>query len=159
MKMTKVIHASFEIIETKIISSVKISRNGNPIDLIIDCGAAMTTISPQLFKRLKLNVKDKTPIRIIGINSEEISYSTLIPSFVIGGFDLGEVRVAVGTMRSEFQNSILLGMNIMGWFDFGWSISNKRISLIPRRFKDTTIWDRCFTYKNPKTKLLINEVE
>ena len=157
--MTKIINADFEIVETKIISKVKFLNRKVPIDLIIDCGASMTTISPQLFKDLRLEVKDKTQIRIIGINSEEISYSTLVPSFIIGGVDLGEVRVAIGTMRPEFQDSILLGMNIIGWFDFGLSISNRLISLIPRRFKDTTIWERCFAYKNPKTKLLINEIE
>ena len=159
MKMTKIINAKFKMRDAKIVSEVELLKNEAPLDLIVDCGAAMTTISPQLFKELNLKAKDKAQIKIIGINSEEISYSTLIPSFVIGGVDLGEVRVAIGTMRPEFQNSILLGMNILGWFDFGFSMSNKQISLIPRKFKDKTIWNRCFAYKNPKTELLINEVE
>ena len=80
-----------EIVNTKIITLVNLANLPDPLDLIIDCGATMTTITPQLFKRLKLNIKEKANVNILGINSTEQSFSILIPSFTIGGVNLGEV--------------------------------------------------------------------
>ncbi|MCL1999189.1 MAG: retroviral-like aspartic protease family protein [Turicibacter sp.] len=158
----KTIRLPFFLRDTKIISEVFIlNKEGEyqACELIIDCGCVMTTISPQLFEELGFEITDEAKIAIIGINSREIGVSTIIPSFKLGTEELGGVRVAVGTMRPEFQNSILLGMNVLGWFDFGWSMSNKMAVLVPRKFKDAGIFQRCFRFKNPKNRLLAVEVE
>ena len=152
----------FTLRKTKIISKVNLLNNehkNKDFDLIIDCGCSMTTISPQLYKRLGSPIKDKAHINVIGINSCERSFSVLLPSFRIGGEDLGEVRVAVGHMRPEFQNSVLLGMNILGWFDFGWTMFTKTAILRPRQFKNPNFINNCFKLKNPSSKLLVIDTE
>ena len=157
MKKINKIITDIEIVGTKIITKVKLSNIKIPIDLILDCGATMTTISSDLFKRLKLEVKDKSPVKILGINSTEQSFSTLIPSFTIGGADLGEVRIALGTMLPEFQDKIILGMNILGWFNFDVSISNKLLKLKPRFGGNFQIIGNGFKEKTPTIGLALSE--
>jgi len=156
------IELNFTLEDTKMLSKVSITKP-NKIDeeltLIIDCGCSMTTMTPQLFQRLGFPKKDESPITIYGINSEEKGFSTLIPSFKLGAVELGEIRVAVANMRPEYQNSILLGMNILGWFDFGWQMRTKRIYMYPRNFADANYIQEGFRLKNPKTKLLAAEVD
>ena len=148
-----------EIVNTKIITKVKLANLPDPLDLIVDCGATMTTITPQLFKRLKLDIKEKANVNILGINSTEQSFSTLIPSFTIGGINLGEVRIAIGTMLPEFQDKIILGMNILGWFNFDISISNKLLELRPRFGGNSHIINNGFKEKTPKIALALSELE
>ena len=159
MKTIDKIEAEFKIKKTKIITKVKLPNIVDPVDLILDTGASMTTISPKLFKRLNTEPKDKSPIKIIGINSIENSYSTLIPEFTIGRINLGEVRIAVGTMRDEFQNKVILGMNILGWFNINISMNSKIITLSPRFAGNPKHLRNFFKYKNPDVNLIMNETE
>ena len=159
MKTIDRIEVDFKIRKTKIITKVKLPNIADPIDLILDTGATMTTISPELFNRLNTELKDKSPIKIIGINSIENSYSTLIPAFTVGGTNLGEVRIAVGTMRDEFQNKVILGMNILGWSNVNISMNRKIITLTPRFAGNPQHLHNFFRYKNPDVNLITNEVE
>ena len=158
MKRIDKIQTDFEIVNTKIITSVRLADLPDPVDLVVDCGATMTTLSPQLFNDLGLSLKDKSPIKILGINSEEKSFSTLIPAFTIGGKNLGEVRIALGTMREEFQDKVILGMNIPGWFNFDVSISNKVLELRPRFGGNFEIIGNGFKEKTPTIGLILSEI-
>ena len=153
MKKIDKISVDFEVVKTKIITKVKLPNIKYPIDLVVDCGATMTTMTPQLFKRLNLQEKNTAPINIKGINSTERSFSTLIPSFTIGNIDLGEIRVAIGTMLPEFQNKVLLGMNILGWFNFTVNMNGKLLTLIPRYVGNLQVLGNLFKYKDPSAEL------
>ena len=148
MNLPERFYLDIQIIRKTKIATKVLLPNEIKSPLIIDSGASFTLMSHNLFAKLNLKPKDKANTRIIGLNSEEESYSTLIPSFVIGNIDLGEVRVAVGTMRPEFQDAVILGMNILGCFNYNLSISNKEIELRPRFRGNLTVWNRCLKTKD-----------
>ncbi|MCL2399707.1 MAG: retroviral-like aspartic protease family protein [Defluviitaleaceae bacterium] len=144
----------FTIKETKLITTVMLKMYGKkealPYDVVFDPGSTMTTISDTLFKWLGYPLNDHANIKLIGLNGESKGFSTVIDYFEIGGVNLGSVRVAVGQLHPNFENSIILGMNVLMWYDFAVTHSTKTITLLERRFKnfDTS---RRFTIKNIST--------
>jgi hypothetical protein len=64
--------------------------------------------------------------------------------------NLGNVRVAVGKFLPKFQNTVILGVNVLMWYDFAVSHKNGLITLVERRFANMPVSkeDR-FTAKNP----------
>lgn len=157
MKLPERIYLNIEIMgKHKIITNVLLPNMRKESELIVDTGASFTLISHELFKKLKLPVKDRAITKVIGLNSVEDSYSTLIPSFKIGNIDLGEVRVAVAELHKNFQESVILGMNILGCFNFNLSISNKEIELRPRYRGNTVVWGRCLKVKDTNIEDLLN---
>ena len=147
------IKATFRVQSTKLITTVMLKANGKegtfPYSAVFDPGCTMTTISQSLFKRLSHPLNDPANIRLIGINGESKGVSTIIDYFEIGGVNLGSVRVAVGEVHPNFENSIILGMNVLLWYDFAVTHSTKTIALLERRFKNRDI--------NPPTKSFAKE--
>ena len=62
-------------------------------------------------------------------------------------------------MLPEFQNKIILGMNILGWFNFDISINNKLLELRPRFGGNLHIISNGFKEKTPKIALALSELE
>ncbi|MCL2386901.1 MAG: retroviral-like aspartic protease family protein [Defluviitaleaceae bacterium] len=145
------IKTAFRVQSTKLITTVMLKAHGKesvfPYNAVFDPGCTMTTISHRLFERLAYPLKDPANIRLIGINGESKGVSTIIDYFEIGGVNLGSVRVAVGEVHPNFENSIILGMNILLWYDFAVTHSTKTIALLERRFKNRDMSAR-FTMKN-----------
>ena len=107
----------------------------------------MTTMSEELFEALGYSLKDTAKVKIIGINSESQGVSTLIDYFEIGGTNLGTIRVVIGKVRPIFQNTIILGMNVLSWYNFAVNYSVKRVFLVERRFTKLDMSKR-FTMKD-----------
>ena len=121
-----------------------------PYYAVFDPGSTMTTISASLFESLGYPKQDAANIKLIGLNGESQGFSTVIDYFEIGGVNLGNVRVAVGKLHPNFENSIILGMNVLMWFDFAVTHSTKTIALLERRFHHFDMSKR-FVLKNIAT--------
>ena len=134
------IELKFRIERSKIITEVKLKKELNSIILpykaIFDPGSTMTTMSESLFNTLGFNRENTDTIKIIGVNSESGGFSTVIDYFEIGGINLGMVRVAVGSLAPQFQNNIIIGMNLLLWYDFALSHFTKKITLVERQLKN-----------------------
>ena len=145
------IKTTFTVRETKLITTVMLKMHGKkntlPYDVVFDPGSTMTTMSDSLFKWLGYPLNDSTNIKLIGLNGESKGISTVVDYFEIGGVNLGNVRVAVGQLHTNFENSIILGMNVLMWYDFAVTRSTKTIALLERRFKNYDTSKR-FTTKN-----------
>jgi len=157
------IKAIFTVKETKLITTIMLKMQGKknvlPYDAVFDPGSTMTTMSDALFKWLGYSLNDPANIKLIGLNGESKGFSTVIDYFEIGGVNLGSVRVAVGQLHPNFENSIILGMNILMWYDFAVTHSTKTIVLLERRFKNYDISKR-FTTKNILTiNLATDEID
>ena len=81
------------------------------------------------------------------MNSENNGISTLINDLEIGNVNLGNVRVVIGKLHPKFENCIILGMNIIIWYNFIVNHTNKMITMVERRFKSLDMSMR-FTIKN-----------
>lgn len=149
------------MMETKLITTVMLKMHGKknplPYDIVFDPGSTMTTLSASLFKWLGYPKQDPANIKLIGLNGETRGFSTVIDYFEIGGVDLGKVRVAVGQLHPNFENSIILGMNVLMWYDFAVTHSTKTIALLERRFKNYDMSKR-FTLKNILNVNLSSEI-
>ena len=141
----------FTMKETKLITTVMLKMHGKkntlPYHVVFDPGSTMTTMSASLYKWLGYPKNDPANIKLIGLNGESQGFSTLIDYFEIGGVNLGSVRVAVGQLHPNFENSIILGMNVLMWYDFAVTHITKTITLLERRFKNYDTSNR-FTLKN-----------
>jgi hypothetical protein len=126
---------------------------------IFDTGCDFTTISYDLLSELKYDENSKALITINGINSSEKSFSYIIPEFVIGNINLGRVRVAVGSMRKEYNSSVLLGMNVLMWFSYGISLPDRLILLQQHgRSMGGVDMQEGLIKNNPKTLILSSDV-
>jgi len=67
--------------------------------------------------------------------SNKGGFSTIIDNFIIGGVDIGKTRITVAEVSLEFKNIIMLGMNVLVWFNMLVSHSKKEITLSERRIK------------------------
>jgi predicted aspartyl protease len=110
----------------------------------------MTSISAELFHSLGYSLKDEAKILIRGINGESEGISSVVDYFEIGGVNLGNVRIAVGKFLPEFEDTVILGVNVLMWYDFAVSHSNGSITLVERRFAQMPLSkEKRFTLKNP----------
>ena len=110
-------------------------------------GLEIIELFPSQEKAKKLLKHFYGKVKIIGINSESNGISTLIGFFEIGGVDLGNVRVVIGRLHPKFENSIILGMNAIIWYNFAVNHTDKTITMMERKFKTFDISTR-FTIKN-----------
>ena len=106
-----------------------------PLYAIVDTGASDTAMSLYLFKTLGYKEQSKLKTTITGINGKSEGFSTIIDNFVIGGVDLGKTRVTVSEVSPEFKNTVVLGMNVLVWFNMLISHSKGEISLSERQIK------------------------
>jgi len=137
------IQLKFSFVNTKYVSKIKfMSLYGNKekhTDLIFDTGCTMTTISEKVFNRSGFILKDERPIKIYGINGESSGVSTIISNFMLGGENLGDVRVAVGKLLPEFENCVILGVNVLAWYNYSVDHGNRMITLAERNFKNLSV--------------------
>jgi hypothetical protein len=128
-------------------------------NLIFDTGCTMTSMSAELFDYLGCSPKDEAKVKIKGINGESDGISSVIEFFEIGGVNIGPVRVAIGKFLPEFENTVILGVNVLMWYDFGVSHSNEIITLVERQFTKPPVnnEDR-FTSKNPSSIGLVLDI-
>ena len=151
----KKIKLDFELEKMKIITKVAFKGSARMRDLIIDIGCSLTTMSHTLFKRLKYEEADSSPITILGLNSKEKSKSVIIPSFIISDQDIGPIRVALATLKAEFQNKILFGMNVLAWFHWDVDMQKKVFTLTPRKYGSHIKSSDFFVLRNPQESMLL----
>ena len=134
--MKRVIELDFEFKDAKIITRVRLKpKKGEkslPYDAIFDTGCSKTTMSKDLFNTLGYVAKKAQAVKIIGINGESDGFSTIIDNFTIGSENLGDVRITVTDMQEKFNNSIILWMNILMWFNTQIHYTKKKITLAER---------------------------
>jgi hypothetical protein len=139
------------------------SENLRDKKIIVDTGCKMTTMSYGLFGLLGIKSKEEHPVIIKGLNGPvEKSSSLIIPYFELGGINIGPVRVALSkTMRPEFKDTVLLGMNIMMWFEMKFNPRKNYIELKECRLRtgDKIKADERFIHHNPTNLALLVDEE
>jgi hypothetical protein len=138
--MSENIVLNIKVDKLKIISLVKLvvskSKKPLPYNAIVDTGSSDTAMSEQLFKELGYNEQNKLPVTITGINAKSKGFSTVIDDFIIGNVNLGKTRVTVSKFEPEFENVIVLGMNVLAWFNILVSYSKGEITLAERNIRN-----------------------
>ena len=82
-----------------------------------------------------------------------------LDNFIIGGVDLGKTRITVSKLEPAYENIIILGMNILAWFNMLVSYGERKITLSQRRFKNIDN-DTRFSRADIFTKnILASEIE
>ena len=115
-----------------------------PYYAVVDTGASDTAMSVHLFKMLGYKEQGKLKTTITGINGKSEGFSTIIDNLVIGGVDLGKTRVTVSEISPEFKNTVVLGMNVLVWFNMLISHSKGEIILSERQIKGLDTFDRFY---------------
>ena len=138
--MSDTINLDIKLNKLKIITFVKLigSKSKKPIsyDAIIDTGSSDTAMSEKLFIDLGLKEQEKIPATITGINGKSKGYSTIINDFIIGGVNLEKTRVTVSTFVPEYENVVIIGMNVLAWFNMLVSYTKGEITLVERKIKN-----------------------
>ena len=138
--MSDIIVLNIELEKLKMVTKVKlideIHKKSILFKSIVDTGSSDTAMSEQLFTTLGYKAQDKIPATITGINAKSKGFSTVIDDFIIGGVNLGKTRVTVSKFEPEFENVIILGMNVLAWFNTLISYSKGEITLSERRINN-----------------------
>ena len=129
----------FEMNKMKVVTEVNIKGSGrvkpSPFTAYVDTGSTDTVISNYLFKELGFKEQSRIKVTITGINGKSEGFSTIIDNFILGGIDLGKTRVTVAEVSPEFKNIIILGMNVLIWFNILLSHSQEELTLAERKIK------------------------
>jgi predicted aspartyl protease len=127
----------FDMDKLKIVTQIRFKPEGKanpiPFDAYLDTGSTDTVISVHLFEMLGFKEQHRLKVSIAGINGKSEGFSTIIDNFIIGGVDIGKTRITVAEVSPEFKNIIMLGMNVLAWFNMLVSHSKKEITLSERR--------------------------
>ena len=129
----------FDMDKLKIVTQIRFKPEGRvnptPFDAYLDTGSTDTVMSVHLFEMLGFKEQHRLKVSIAGINGKSDGFSTIIDHFIIGGVDIGKTRITVAEVSSEFKNIIILGMNVLVWFNMLVSYAKKEITLSERRIK------------------------
>jgi predicted aspartyl protease len=160
--MSDTIVFNIKLDKLKIVTFVKLlglkNKKPVPYDAVVDTGSSYTAMSEQLFKDLEYTEQEKVPATITGINGKSEGFSTVIDDFILGGVNLGKTRVTISKFQPEFENVIILGMNVLAWFNMLVSYSKGEITLAERKIKNIDK-DTRFNRTDIFTKnILINEM-
>ena len=60
----------------------------------------------------------------------------MIDDFILGGVNLGKTRITVSKFEPEFENIVILGMNVLVWFNMLVSYGKREITLAERKIKN-----------------------
>jgi len=137
----------FYLDKLKIVSVVELkSDNGviTPCYAIVDTGCSDTSMSQQLFNALGFKEKKRIETTITGINAKSKGFSTIVDNFIIGGVDLGDTRITVSNVSPEFENIVVLGMNVLVWFHKAIDYRKSEITLVERRLKNIDMRTRFY---------------
>jgi hypothetical protein len=129
------------------------STHPSPYYAIVDTGSSDTAMSEQLFNELGYKEQEKIPTTITGINGKSKGFSTIIDDFILGDVNLGKTRITVSKFEPEFENIIILGMNILAWFNMLVSYSKGEIILAERKIKN--IDENSEKFKLPASNVII----
>jgi hypothetical protein len=157
------IKLDFELIESKYTTSARMRIVGEKrkrnADLIFDPGSTMTAMSKKLFDRLGYSLNSPRDVTLRGINGESKAISTIIDYLEIGGVNLGNVRVVVGDLHESFEDSIILGVNVLVWYDYAVIHRKKQLVLVERKIKTTIPREERFISMYPQIMSMWASVE
>ena len=91
-----------------------------------------------------LREKKRIETTITGINAKSKGFSTIVDNFVIGGVDLGDTRITISNVSLEFENIVVLGMNVLVWFHKAIDYRKNEITLVERRLKNIDMKTRFY---------------
>ncbi|MCL2604577.1 MAG: retroviral-like aspartic protease family protein [Defluviitaleaceae bacterium] len=138
--MVSTIVLPFEMDKLKISTEVKLKIAGRTkpasFRVHLDTGSTDTVMSSHLFKTLGFKEQSRLKVTITGINGKSEGFSTIIDNFIIGGVDLGKTRVTVSDVSPEFKNTIVMGMNVLVWFNMLISYTKGEVTLAERQIKE-----------------------
>jgi len=133
------IKLDFELIESKYTIIAKLqpvgAKKAERVELIFDPGSSMTVMPSKLFVKMGYVLDNPKNVLLRGINGESKGISTIINNLVIGNEDFGRARVVIGDLLEEFENSIILGVNILVWYNYAVLHHTKQIVLDERKIK------------------------
>ncbi|MCL2605330.1 MAG: retropepsin-like domain-containing protein [Defluviitaleaceae bacterium] len=133
------IELDFEFVDAKYVTNVSLVPNGEKtaqlIDLIVDTGSSMTVMPKSLFDDLGYGWQNPRNVIIRGVNGESKGISTLIENFIIGGENIGTVRVVVSDLHPSIQDRMILGVNMLVWYNYAVVHHKRQIILEERRIK------------------------
>jgi hypothetical protein len=111
------------------------SKKASPYYAIVDTGSSDTAMSEHLFNNLGYKEQEKIPTTITGVNGKSKGFSIIIDDFILGGVNLGKTRITVSKFEPEFENVVILGMNVLAWFNTLISYNKKEVTLGARKIK------------------------
>jgi len=137
--MYNVITLPFETDKLKITTEVELKAPNRafpiPFRAFLDTGSTDTVMSAHLYRTLGFKEQNRLKVTITGINGKSEGFSTIVDNFLLGGVDLGKTRITVSEVSPEFKNIIVLGMNVLVWFNMLVSHTKGEITLAERQIK------------------------
>ncbi|MCL2322465.1 MAG: retroviral-like aspartic protease family protein [Oscillospiraceae bacterium] len=104
----------------------KIYRN---IDLTLDTGASVTTLSKDILYQLGYDFEFKNKRRITTASGVEFVNKLELEKIKIGDFELNDIEVYAHTFPEESFSLGVLGLNILSQFDIELLFSKKEVIL------------------------------
>jgi predicted aspartyl protease len=101
------------------------------VSLLLDTGAVVTTVSESALRRLGCSVSgEAVPIRTaIGYGSV---LKAVIPKLKIASFEFADMNVHAHTFPDSCDFDGVLGMDILGKFNFGFNLDENSMELTTR---------------------------
>jgi len=161
--MSNTITLPFNMKKMKMIADVKLISKRNskpsPFKAFLDTGSTDTVMSTYLFKELGFQEQSRIKVTVTGINGISEGFSTIIDHFIIGDVDLGKTRITVTELSPAFKNNIVLGMNVLVWFNMLVSHTQKEITLAERQIKNIDRESRFYRTDIYARNILANIIE
>ncbi|MGY0219810.1 aspartyl protease family protein [Endozoicomonadaceae bacterium StTr2] len=106
-----------------------------PLDLLLDTGASVTTLPPYLLQRLAStgNARRIGQVRLSTANGIRSTNLYRIKTLQLGGYELRDLDVAELPLDDGSGADGLLGMDILGLFDFRLDQDSRTLTLISRK--------------------------
>ena len=105
------------------------SLNGQPIDILIDTGAALTVVTQSAAMRAGLQPTNVEGLKLIGVGGEVQVKATTVEELVIGDFVIRDRRwYVVGDSKTEYGNlGMLIGGDLLANFDVEFDLAENKI--------------------------------
>ncbi len=97
------------------------------MNIAIDTGASVTTISTQIMEQLGYYTADKSDVIITASGMEKVYKQNV--NILIGDIDLTDIDVYVYDFPDELYTKAILGMNVIEKFNFSIDFDNNLLEL------------------------------
>ncbi len=106
-----------------------------PLELLLDTGASVTTLPPYLLQKLASsgNARRIGQVRLSTANGLRSTNLYRVKTIQIGGYELRDLDVAELKLDDQSGADGLLGMDILGLFDFKIDQDSRTLTLISRK--------------------------
>lgn len=139
--------------------------DGSQATFVIDTGATLSSIFPNVQMRLGLVPSEDKSIRVHGMTATKLQPVTTLPGLNLGGTELAPLSVAIIPRAGDSDGKPklfpdadydgIIGMDVLSQYHFYIHKVNKSLSLIPRKLGPPRVpreWDSVELTRNPFLK-------